>query len=124
MSDPVNEVEAQEIAAVACADNWLALVDDGNYQESWQQAAQFFKDAVPEDQWEPMARAAREQLGKLFKRTLKFKQYATSLPGAPPGEYVVIQYLTIFENEPLVGELITPMKDKDGHWRVSGYFIK
>lgn len=124
MSDPVNAYNAEESAAVACAESWLALVDAGNYQESWQQAAQFFKDAAPEAEWAPMASSAREQLGKLFKRTLKFKQYATSLPGAPAGEYVVIQYLTIFENEPLVGELITPMKDSDGNWRVSGYFIK
>jgi hypothetical protein len=52
------------------------------------------------------------------------KQYATSLPGAPDGQYVVIQYKTAFENKKAGVETITPMLDKDKKWRVSGYFIK
>ncbi len=48
----------------------------------------------------------------------------TSLPGAPDGEYVVIQYNTEFENKKVAIETITPMLDDDGKWRVSGYYIK
>lgn len=60
----------------------------------------------------------------MMSRELKSKQYATSLPGAPDGEYVVIQFKTAFENKKSVVETITPMLDKDKKWRVSGYFIK
>jgi hypothetical protein len=63
-------------------------------------------------------------LGKVLKRTIKSSQYATSLPGAPDGEYVVIQYETSFANKKSAVETITPMLDKDGKWRVSGYYIK
>jgi len=52
------------------------------------------------------------------------KKYMTSLPGAPDGEYVVIQYKTSFENKKDAVETVTPMKDEDGVWRVSGYYIK
>ena len=45
-------------------------------------------------------------------------------PGAPDGEYVVIQYEASFENKASAVETITPMLDKDGQWRVSGYFMK
>ncbi len=48
----------------------------------------------------------------------------TSLPGAPDGEYVVIQIQTSFENKKSAVETITPMLDKDGRWRVSGYQIR
>lgn len=48
----------------------------------------------------------------------------TSLPGAPDGKYVVIQYDTSFENKKAAVETVTPMLDKDGKWRVSGYYIK
>ncbi len=48
----------------------------------------------------------------------------TSLPGAPDGEYVVISYETSFTNKKSAIETVTPMLDKDGKWRVSGYFIK
>jgi hypothetical protein len=47
-----------------------------------------------------------------------------SLPGAPDGEYVVIQYRTSFENKNDAIETVTPMKDTDGTWRVSGYYVK
>jgi hypothetical protein len=36
--------------AVAAAKQWLALVDGGKYAASWQEAAPFFKDKVPEKQ--------------------------------------------------------------------------
>ena len=47
-----------------------------------------------------------------------------SLPGAPDGKYVVIQYDTVFENKSSAVETIIPMADPDGAWRVSGYFIR
>jgi hypothetical protein len=47
-----------------------------------------------------------------------------TLPGAPDGEYVVIQYQTAFQNKKSAIETVTPMLDKDGHWRVAGYYIK
>jgi hypothetical protein len=102
----------------------LALIDDGRYNESWQEAARFFKAAVTNQQWRVSMAAYRKPLGRVIKRTLKSKTYATSLPGAPDGEYVVIQYATTFENKKSAIETITPMLDGDGRWRVSGYFIK
>ena len=62
----------------------------------------------------------------MTSRKLKGAQYKTSLPGAPDGEYVVIQYDTSFENKRSASavETITPTLDKDAQWRVSGYFIR
>jgi hypothetical protein len=68
--------------------------------------------------------ASRDPLGKLLARKLKSATYATMLPGAPDGEYVVIKYDSSFENKKTAVETITPMLDKDGLWRVSGYYIK
>ena len=68
--------------------------------------------------------AYRKPLGKIITRKVESKHYTTSLPGAPDGEYVVIQCKTSFTNKKSATETITPMKDKDGKWRVSGYYIK
>ena len=68
--------------------------------------------------------AVRKPLGQTVSRSLKSKQYQTVLPGAPDGEYVVIQFNTSFEHKRSAVETVTPMKDKDGKWRVSGYYIK
>jgi len=110
--------------ALAAAENWLALIDKGEYAESWKEAAEYFKTAISQNQWVSSLQAVRKPLGKLNSRTVKSKTYKTSLPGAPDGEYVVLQFTTSFENKKSALETVTPMKDKDGRWRVSGYFIK
>jgi len=114
----------KETAAVSAALKWLAIVDAGEYAASWNEAAEFFRNAVKPEQWEQSMEGARKPLGKLISRKVQTKIYKTSLPGAPDGEYVVIQFETSFENKKTAIETVTPMMDKDGKWRVSGYYIK
>jgi hypothetical protein len=113
-----------EQLAQQSAESWLALVDSGMYGESWEQASQFFKAAVTKEQWQTALRASRDPLGKVISRNLKSAVFRKTLPGAPDGEYVVIQYDSSFEHKQSAVETITPMLDKDGKWRVSGYYIK
>ena len=113
-----------EQLAQQSADSWLALVDSGKHADSWQEASSIFKAHVSKDQWPSIVRAAREPLGKMLTRKLKSATYTKTLPGAPDGDYVVIQYESSFEHKKSAVETVTPMLDKDGKWRVSGYFIK
>ena len=122
--EAINADEASEKAAQAAAKKWLALVDQGKYAESWENAASYFKNAVPETQWLQSMKGARQPLGKMVTRRPLSATFATSLPGAPDGQYVVIQYSTSFENKASAVETVTPMRDPDQQWRVSGYFIK
>ena len=121
---PLLADQSKEESAVSAAQAWLALVDAGKYQESWQQAAEFFKNAVDQNQWKSSMVAYRKPLGNVLSRNLMFKKYTHTLPGAPDGEYVVIQYKASFENKASAVETVTPMLDTDGIWRVSGYYIK
>jgi len=116
--------QAPEELAVAASEAWLSLVDEGRYATSWNEAAQLFKGAVAKEQWEASLRAFRIPLGRVISRELKSSRYTKTLPGAPDGEYVVIQYETSFEKKKVAIETVTPMLDKDGVWRVSGYYIK
>ena len=116
--------EVAEKAAISAAEAWVSLVDEGNYGESWDQTAGLFKAAVVKEQWQTVVKGVRVPLGKVLARKLKSKQYTKTLPGAPDGEYVVIQYETVFEKKQSAIETITPMLDKDGLWRVSGYYIQ
>jgi hypothetical protein len=115
---------APEKAAANAAEKWLALADAGDYSASWSEAAQFFKNSVTKSQWVQMMNASRTPLGKTLSRKLKAARYTTTLPGAPDGQYVVIQYDTSFANKRSAVETVTPMLDQDGQWRVSGYFIR
>ena len=113
-----------EPEAIQAAKTWLALADSEKYAESWETASALFKKAVTPQDWRRAMEAVRVPLGKLVSRKLKSAEYKTALPGAPDGEYVVIQFETVFENKKGAVETVTPMKEKDGVWRVSGYFIK
>ncbi len=113
-----------EQAAVSASKTWLNLVDEGRYGESWDEASELFKEMVAREQWQTTIKSARTPYGRVVSRTLKSTQYATSLPGAPDGKYYVLQYETSFENKKSSIETITPKLDKDGNWRVSGYYIK
>lgn len=110
--------------AEKAATAWIALTDAGKYGESWERAGTFFKTGIPKNTWETGIRSLRTPLGSVKSRSLKSTEYATSLPGAPDGEYVVIQYDTQFENKKAALETVTPMREKDGSWKVSGYFIR
>ena len=116
--------QSPEEAAQQAAESWLRLVDSGKYAESWSEAAQFFKEKVTKPEWQNALQSARTPLGGVDSRKLRGATYTKTLPKAPDGEYVVIQYDTSFLKKKAAIETITPMKDKDGQWRVSGYFIK
>jgi len=115
---------ATQKAAEDSATKWLVLVDGGDYSASWDETAQYFKNAVSKEQWTEKVKAVRTPLGKMNSRKLKSAIYKTSLPGAPDGQYVVIQYDSSFEHKKSAVETVTPMMDKDGQWRISGYFIR
>jgi len=103
---------------------WLGLIDSGQYGRSWDEAALIFKTSISKSDWENMCRSVRGPLGSVKSRTVKSATFTRTLPGAPDGEYVVIQYDTQFENKASAVETITPTHEKDGAWRVSGYYIR
>jgi type IV secretory pathway TrbL component len=116
---------AEAIAkAEAAASQWLSLTDSAGYGASWEQAAGLFKAAVSKANWESAIQGVRAPLGAVKSRKLKSAQFTKSLPGAPDGEYVVVQFETQFENKAGALETVTPLKERDGSWRVSGYYIK
>jgi hypothetical protein len=113
----VHAQQTPEKLAQTSTDAWLAIVDSGKYAESSDAAAQSFKAAVPKDQWQSMLGQTCGPLGKIQSRKSK-------LPGAPAGEYVVIQYDSNFEHQQAAIETLVPTLEGDGQWRVSGYFTQ
>ena len=119
-----NSTEEKVAQAQESAQKWLNLIDNSKYTDSWSEAAQYFQNNVTKEEWEKALQGVRQPWGKMLSRKIKSTQYETSLPGAPDGEYVVIQYNTSFEHKESAIETITPMLEHDGSWKVSGYFIK
>lgn len=110
--------------AEAAAVQWLALVDAGDYSASWDQAAELFRGSISKASWKSALRGVRAPLGAVKSRRLRSARFTRTLPGAPDGEYVVIQFDTRFSNKEAALETVTPLREKNGYWRVSGYYIK
>jgi hypothetical protein len=110
--------------ATAAATSWLALTDAGKYGQAWEAAAAFLRGAVTKPAFIRQLTGARNPFGIALSRKVVSATRAHQVPGAPDGDYVIIQFETVFKNKAHAIETVTPMKEKDGAWRVSGCFIK
>ncbi len=113
-----------ELMAQLANGEWLPLVDGGKYGESWEAASAGLKAAVVKTQWEKAMTDNRAPLGKVVTRVLASSAYSKTLPGAPDGEYVVTLYTTQFEHKESAQETVISVLEKDGKWRVAGYYFK
>ncbi len=105
------------------ARNWHTLIDTGKYAQSWDEASKLFRERVTEAQWVTEVKAAREPLGAAELRTAPSVHFAASLPGAPNGQYAILQFHSTFEHKRGAVETITMMVE-EGTWKLAGYFIK
>lgn len=115
------DVESEVVEPQAAA--WLARVDAGDGPGSWDLAGAVFQAAASPEHWGDQLRAARGPLGPLTSRALAVEQHFDGLPGAPPGEYVVRQYHSVYGGTKAVVETLTLCREA-GAWRVVGYFIR
>lgn len=121
-------VAAPSVAAVAetaetkSARDWLALLDAERWDDSWTLAGAAFR-VQTKASWATTGQQVRRPLGKAGSRTLLSVTKTTSLPGAPPGEYEVIQFQTSFAQKPNAVETVVLTREELG-WKVNGYFIQ
>ena len=116
--------DTAEKSIVSAAQSWLREIDSGSYEKSWSEASSYFQGAVTVKSWTDALNGTRRPLGKLVSRKVVKTHSATSLPGAPDGNYLVMQFATSFANKKNAVETVTFMREKDENWRAAGYYIK
>lgn len=119
-------VADKEQEAVKAAQEFLALIDAADYAQSWDVSARFFKQKVAKESWIKEIEILRPKSKTVIERKLRSAEYSKSVPGTgiPEGEYVVIVFDTILNNKQGAIEIVTPTLEPDGHWRVSGFFVR
>ena len=108
---------------VTAAKEWVKLVDAKRWDESWAAAGTLFKSQLPRARWASTIQPVRDPLGAVSSRTLKSATATKSLPGAPDGEYEVVQFETSFAKKAAAVETVVLSREKSG-WKVDGYFIR
>jgi len=107
-----------ESAAVQAARQWLALVDEGKWSESWDATGEAFKKLNTSEIWASVSERVRVPLGAVISRTANAEE---SVP-APPYGYEMVKFHTSFANKPDTTETVT-LSREGGSWRVVGYLI-
>jgi len=109
---------------IEAAQTWLALVDAGKFGLAWDDASPHLKSVVTRAKWIAGMSEARKPFGKLKERTPARFARSHSMPGAPEGDYSIIEFETEFANGKRATEQIIWMLGDNGVWRVSGYYIR
>ncbi len=120
---PANAPHAADIrAARQVAEAWIALLDAGKFDDAYSQMGQAARNQISVDQWKGQLKASRTKYGKLATRAFQYTDYATTLKGAPPGQYVVLDYLCTFASGQSAPETIV-MSKVNGTWQVAGFAV-
>lgn len=121
--------DAQKGKAIQAAEDWLEILDDNKIDESWFEMSSYFREKISMSRWSSLVSPLRNRVGEVVTRDLLGTYYRTEIPDAPKGDYLIMQYKSVFKNPSTgksltVTEIITSMKDNDAEWRVGGYYIK
>lgn len=97
------------------ARQWLVLVDDKNYAQSWGEAGAAFKGKQKADAWAQDAGARRAPLGAVASRGLKSIDLSRN-------NTAVIRYDTVFARKAAAVETVT-LNFENGGWAVVDYAV-
>jgi hypothetical protein len=111
-------------AGTQAAENFLQLVDSGNYEQSWKEASDLLKEKIFLEVWNRKLMAMRSKTGPVIRRQQDGASISDVAEGAPDGKYLTLSYASAFQNQASAIETVILVLEKDGNWRVAGYFIK
>jgi len=120
-----NKIDPQILhESTVAAEDFMALVDAGDYQAARQNASTLLQEKVAVEVWHRQIGVMRDRVGPLKERKQDKASFSTYASDAPDGEYVTLEYLSDFEKKSQALETVNLMREEDGRWRVVGYFIK
>lgn len=110
-------------ASAKAGTDWLALLDQGKYGDSWEKASSILKLTIKKEQWIVIMDATRKPNGKVKSREIIDQRVAKNPSGLPAGDYMVLLFSTSFEHKAKGKELVT-LYFSDGHWNVLTYQVE
>lgn len=112
-------VATRDAAVVSTARQWLALLDERNWAETYRGTSTAFRQLNTLAAWTDASHAVRDPLGAMQSRTL----VSVEILPAPPAGYEVVKFRTSFANRRDAVETVT-LEREDGGWRVAGIIIE
>ena len=98
--------------------NWLALMDEGDYAQSWEVAAPHFQRTISKDDWIARLEKIRRPLGEVLSRKI------VSVENTVVGMRYVTKCATSFDGLLAATETATYAKQPNREWKPIGYEIR
>jgi len=120
-------LQKQNEVLVQYADRIIAMIDNGQVGEVWDQASDVAKKTISRDQFIKTTDADRARLGAVKSRKVAAVTRTISKGNGklPAGEYLNVNYATQFDNQAKpTRELVSFHLDADRKWRLSGYTVR
>lgn len=103
--------------------DWLAVVDAGKFEASFDEAASGFQKVQKKADWAKGLGGARGNVGKFVSRTFFNDEIRTALPNLPPAKYITVRFKTTFAKHPTASESVTLVRDGARGFRTIAYFL-
>lgn len=116
---PVAANAAANPQVVDAARQWLMLVDQGKWDDSYRGTTASFREMNSAKVWADTSEKVRVPLGAVLSRTFLSQE---NLP-APPYGYEVVKFRTSYANKADAIETVS-LDKQDGVWRIAGVTIE
>jgi hypothetical protein len=111
-------------AAWQAAAEWLGLLDNHKYAESWNEAARVFQAGVTLEAWPRQAAALWDPSGNPTSRQLVDMHEVTDPAGVPPGSYTELRFECDCTLSGTIEEVILMVREGARGWRVASYRVE
>jgi hypothetical protein len=104
------------------AENWLEMLDDGDYEEAFEHESIRFRIAGTQRQFVRYMQGRRAPFGHVASRKFIGAAAMKKLVGLPDGLYQSVLFKSVFENKAVAAERVILAKEA-GRWQVIDYRI-
>jgi Protein of unknown function (DUF4019) len=106
--------------ALVASTQWLAQIDAGQYDQSYDAGSEAMHTKVPESTWSEVLNSLRNPWGAVVNRKQVSHIYKPDGYEGAEGEFLVITYDTSFKKLNPATEVVV-LRWEDGKWRGAGY---
>jgi len=111
-----------EQQALASATSFLKLVDTRQYSKAYLSFSKLTQKAATPDAFVNNMKSVQDQIGDPTSRKVLAKNFVHEVPGAPRGDYWIIDYDTNFSKKgPSVERVTAVLEGKS--WKIGGYLL-
>ena len=116
----LEEKRSREKAAHAAAEEWLALIDSGDYAAAHAAESPRMRAVATEEQFVRSMEGRRQPFGRVLSRKFIGAAFTRKLTGSPDGHYESILFRTAFAHKSVAAERVI-LSQESGAWRAVDY---